>query len=104
MVELKSINYNSRYCTFSIDSASDIKKLPNLHESGKDKLVTIKTCSAGSIAHCTDGTTYILQGDTNEWILYNNGSGSSGNSSTTITRIPDEKILSLFNENDEGNK
>ena len=100
MVALKFINYGTRYCVFSIDSSSDLSSLPTQNTAGSGMLSTIKSCSMGSIAHSTDGNTYILTGNTNKWIKYSGG-GNTGSSGTgtgiDIDPISEEQIYSLFN-------
>ena len=58
------------YAEFSYDTESDVDKLPRINVAGKDNLVTVKSCSQGSIAIGTDGSMKILSGDLNEWIDY----------------------------------
>ena len=63
-------DYTTGYSEFSCDTESDIDKLPRINVAGKDNLVTVKSCSQGSIAIGTDGSMKILSGDLNEWIDY----------------------------------
>lgn len=98
MVTLKSINYNTRFCVFGIDSSDDLASLPTQTSSGKGTLSTIAGCCMGSIAHATDGNTYTLTGDTNQWIPYQKSSSNeTGNIPIeNISSITDEEIYSLF--------
>lgn len=93
MFALKSINYNTRHCTFSIDSESDLEFLPTQTHSGKGTLKPIMSCNMGSIAECTDGSKYTLVGKTDKWTLYEDKSTPSA----MITGVPLEKIETLFN-------
>lgn len=101
MVSLIDLNYQTRFCKFSIDSSSDLDSLPKLESPGKDSLSTIKSCAQGSRAYATNGKTYVLSG-TNEWVLYlgNNtgGSGLPGVPSEDIEPISKSYIESLFKD------
>lgn len=62
-------NYSTGYCEFGYDNWNeDGNKLPRIGITGKDNLVTIKSCSQNSIAIGTDGTVKVLKGDRNEWV------------------------------------
>ena len=79
---LLSKDYQTNYCCFSFDSWSeDGSKLPNMTTRGKEGLANVLSCSQGSLAYGTDGTTYVLTGQ-NIWCPYssNSNSGSSGGS------------------------
>lgn len=83
-VSLIEKNYNTNYCKFSYDNwDNDKDSLPTMNTRGKEILSTICSCSQGSIAIGTDGTTKILNGDLNKWIDYkvSTSSGSGGGSS-----------------------
>lgn len=97
MYTLKSVNYNTRHCLFSIDSEKDLESLPNQHKAGKGTLSTIGSCAMGSVAHSTDGKTYVLNGDTNEWVLYN-----GSNNISLDTFYNKEEIDNLINESIYG--
>ena len=101
MVGLIDMNYQTRFCKFSIDSSSDLDALPKLKSPGKDSLSTIKSCAQGSLAYATNGKTYILSG-VNEWVLYsgNSSGGSSGETtpSEDIEPISKSYIESLFKD------
>ncbi len=94
MVWLINANYQTSFYQFSIDEESELALLPRYGVSGKGTLNTIKTCCPNSRAMCTDGTTYVLKGDTNEWIKISNGSssGSSGGSSEEDNVLTDEEF------------
>lgn len=102
MVWLLEQNYNTRYCVFSIDSAEDLKSLPKYNVAGKGILNTISSCCPNSKAKCTNGDTYVLNGDTNEWIKYSIGigCGGSGGGGTVISPdldyATDDDIRDLF--------
>ena len=68
-VELNSINYNTGYAQFSVDSESDLTMLPKTNASGKGKLATISSVCQGSFACGTNGVDYILNGS-NKWVEY----------------------------------
>lgn len=91
MVGLIDMNYQTRFCKFSIDSFSDLKLLPTRESSGKESLSTIKSCAQGSRAYATNGKTYVLSGN-NEWVLYSGN--SSGESSGTGTGNEDIEPIS----------
>ena len=101
MVGLIKMDYQTRFCRFSIDSSSDLSSLPTLESAGKEKLSTIKSCAQGSLAYATNGKTYILSGE-NEWVLYsgNSSGGSSGGNIETedIEPISKAYIESLFKD------
>lgn len=97
MVSLIDLNYQTRFCKFSIDSSSDLDSLPKLKSPGKDSLSTIRSCAQGSQAYATNGKTYVLSG-TDEWVLYsgNSSGGSAGAPSEDIEPISKSYIESLF--------
>lgn len=95
MVALKLMNYNTRFCIFSIDSFEDLSSLPTQQNAGKKYLSTIGSCCSGSIAQSTDGNNYILHGDTNQWIPYHPMSGGTI-IPNDITAISDSYIQNLF--------
>ena len=101
MVGLIDMNYQTRFCKFSIDLSSDLSNLPTMETAGKDKLSTIKSCAQGSRAYATNGKTYVLSGE-NEWVLYsgNSSGGSSGGTTETedIEPISKSYIESLFKD------
>lgn len=86
---LISKDYSTNYCVFSYDNWSvDGDMLPNLNTAGKGVLNTVKSCSQGSLAKGTDGTSRILTGG-NLWIPYQTSSGggssdSGGNSDSNL--------------------
>lgn len=100
MVSLIDMNYQTRFCKFSIDSSSDLNSLPTRESPGKDSLSTIRSCSQGSLAYATNGKTYILSGN-NEWVSYsgNFSGGDPGgvNPTEDIEPISKSYIESLFN-------
>ena len=49
---------------------TDKDSIPTMNTAGKGILSTIRSCCQGSLAIGTNGTMYILKGDTNEWIPY----------------------------------
>lgn len=64
-------NDKTGYCEFSYDNwEKDKDSIPTMNTAGKGKLSTISKCAQGSLSIGTDGTMYILKGDTNEWIPY----------------------------------
>lgn len=67
--ELINLDYATRFERFSIDSESDLNSLPKINVAGKDNLSTIDCVSQGSMAYCTDGKDYILNGS-NKWVRY----------------------------------
>lgn len=95
MVALKIINYNTRFCVFSIDSFEELSSLPTQQNAGKKHLSTIGSCCPGSIAQSTDGKNYILHGETNQWIPYLSSSGNAI-SPIEISSISDSYIDNLF--------
>lgn len=101
MVSLIDMNYQTRFCKFSIDSSSDLSSLPKLESPGKEALSTIRSCAQGSLAYATNGKTYVLSGG-NEWVIYSaNPSGGSSGGATEIEGIePISKsyIESLFTD------
>ncbi|MCI8770197.1 MAG: hypothetical protein HFH73_03465 [Lachnospiraceae bacterium] len=101
MVSLIDINYQTRFCKFSIDFYSDLEFLPNMTSPGKNSLNTIKNCTQGSLAYASNGNTYILSGE-NKWISYsgNSSGGSSGETtpSEDIEPISKSYIESLFKD------
>lgn len=99
MVWLLDRDYNTNYCVFSIDSVEDLKSLPKYNVAGKDILNTISSCCPNSKAKCTNGDTYALNGDTNEWIKYPlSGGGSGGDITVTpdLNYATDDDIKNLF--------
>lgn len=100
MVWLLDRNYSTNYCVFSIDSVEDLKSLPKYNVAGKGILNTISSCCPNSKARCTNGDTYALNGDTNEWIKYASSGGGSGGGSTVVTPdlnyATDDDIKNLF--------
>ena len=79
----------TKWCQFSIDSESDLELLPKYKVSGKGILNTILSCCPNSRAICTDGSTYVLNGDKNKWIKYSSGNrGSSGSSGGSSSELP----------------
>lgn len=97
MVGLIDMNYQTRFCKFSIDSSSDLDALPKLKSPGKVSLSTIKSCAQGSIAYATNGKTYILSGK-NEWITYSGNSSGETTPSEDIEPISKSYIESLFKD------
>ena len=70
-VALIDRNYETGYCEFSYDDwNTDKDSIPTMNTPGKDVLSTIKSCSQGSMAIGTDGTTKTLRGEDNQWIDY----------------------------------
>ena len=70
-VSLLDRNYQTNYCEFSYDDwNTDKDSIPTMNTAGKGILFTIRSCCQGSLAIGTNGTMYILKGDTNEWIPY----------------------------------
>lgn len=95
MVGLIDMNYQTRFCKFSIDSSSDLDSLPKLESPGKVSLSTIKSCAQGSRAYATNGKTYILSG-ANEWVLYSCNSSGETTPFEDIEPIRKSYIESLF--------
>ena len=84
-VSLIEKNHSTNYCVFSYDNwEKDKDSMPTMNTRGKGILSTILSCSQGSKAIGTDGTTKILNGDSNKWIDYSGGSsgGISGGGGT----------------------
>lgn len=71
MVYLNDLDTSTRTAVFSASSASELSKLPNLTDVGKENLSTVQPIAPGSSCYLTDGTMdiYILDGDTNTWKL-----------------------------------
>ena len=70
-VSLLDRNYQTNYCEFSYDDwGKDKDYILTMNTAGKGILSTIRSCCQGSLAIGTNGTMYILKGDTNEWIPY----------------------------------
>lgn len=61
-------NHLTRHCVFSIDSKNDIAFLPTSKKYGSGTLIKSSTCCQGSVARCTDGSSYTLNGE-DEWVL-----------------------------------
>lgn len=95
MVGLINMNYQTRFCKFSIDSDSDLSSLPKLESPGKESLSTIKSCAHGSLVYATNGKTYVLSGE-NEWILYSGYSPGGNTETEDIEPISKSYIESLF--------
>ena len=93
MITIISKNYNTNYCVFSVDSVSELDKLPTVTSRGKDNLATISSCTAGSRAIVTETSDrYILNGKQNKWILDKNSSWS-----TSVSVASNEDILNMTN-------
>ena len=88
MVTLLEHNYITHYSTFHIDCAEDLALLPKQKINGELEQFW---CCAGSRAECQDGTTYMLNGTTNEWEMYTD---------VKLTDISDEEILAVVNRTD----
>ena len=82
MVSILESEYTTHFYRFSIDSDSDLELLPKYGVRGKEILNTVSSCCPGSIARCTDGSVYVLNGDLNKWVKLssNNGGNTGGNS------------------------
>lgn len=81
-VSLIEKNYSTNHCKFSYDNwENDKDSLPTMNTRGKGILSTILSCSQGSIAIGTDGSTKILNGDSNKWVNYNTSISGGGGSS-----------------------
>ena len=94
MITIISKNYNTNYCVFAVDSVSELDKLPTVTSRGKDNLVTISSCTAGSRAIVTETSDrYILNGTQNKWILDKNSSWS-----TSVSVASNEDILNMTND------
>ena len=94
MITIISKNYNTNYCVFSVDSVSELDKLPTVTSRGKDNLATISSCTAGSRAIVTETSNrYILNGTQNKWILDKNSSWS-----TSVSVASNEDILNMTND------
>ena len=94
MITIISKNYNTNYCVFSVDSVSELAKLPTVTSRGKDNLATISSCTAGSCAIVTETSDrYILNGTQNKWILDKNSSWS-----TSVSVASNEDILNMTND------
>lgn len=94
MITIISKNYNTNYCVFSVDSVSELDKLPTVTSRGKDNLATISSCTAGSRAIVTETSDrYILNGTQNKWILDKNSSWS-----TSVSVASNEDILNMTND------
>ena len=90
MVWLLHKDHYTNHCQFSIDSESDLELLPKYKVSGKGVLSTIWSCCPNSRAICTNGSVYVLNGDTNEWVkLPSPCGGSGGGSGGGSTELPD---------------
>ena len=61
-------NHRSKHCVFSIDSKGDLDSLPTSRKNGSGSLITSGTCCQGSVARCTDGSSYVLNGE-DKWTL-----------------------------------
>ena len=61
-------NHRTKHCLFSIDSKMDIEHLPTSKKNGSGPLITSGTCCQGSAARCTDGSSYVLNGE-DKWTL-----------------------------------
>lgn len=91
-------NYTTMYAVFAIDDSSDIDILPTQRKSGTGDLKLSKPCSMGSIAKCSDGKQYRLNGTTNKWETYSGGSGGGGGPTPEeVQPIDNSSIESLFN-------
>lgn len=88
-------NFTTNYAVFAIDNGNDIDILPTQYESGTGVLSLSKPCSMGSIAKCSDGKQYCLNGETNQWEKSSGGGGSP--SPDEVQPIDDSAIESLFN-------
>lgn len=102
-VSLIEKNYSTNYCVFSYDNwENDKDYIPTMNTRGKGILSTLLSCSQGSKAIGTDGTTKILNGDSNKWIDYSVGNGgSSGNSSgsgTDLNIATNEEVDSVLDQ------
>ena len=94
MINIISKNYNTNYCVFSVDSVSELDKLPTTTSRGKDNLATISSCTAGSRAIVTETSDrYILNGTQNKWILDKNSSWS-----ISVSVASNEDILNMTND------
>ena len=94
MITIISKNYNTNYCVFSVDSVSELDKLPTVTSRGKDNLATISSCTAGSRAIVTETSDrYILNGIQNKWILDKNSSWG-----TSVSVASNEDILNMTND------
>ncbi len=108
MVWLINANYSTSFYQFSIDKESELALLPRYGISGKGTLNTIKSCCPNSRALCTNGTIYVLKGDTNEWIKISNSSSGSADGGYSGGDIPsyevatDEEIRDIFKSGSSG--
>ena len=93
MASLINMNYSTGYAEFSIDSESEISKLPTTKKAGTDELHDVNAVTAGSIARLSDGTygMYVLNGDTDEWVLSDTGGGGGGSGGTTNYNVLSNK-------------
>ena len=104
-VSLIEKNYNTNYCVFSYDNwEKDKDSMPTMNTRGKGILSTVLSCSQGSKAIGTDGTSKILNGDSNKWISYasvnseGSSGGGSGNNGSDLDIATDEAVDKMLDD------
>lgn len=97
--ELKR-NFDTRYCTFYIDSNNDIPSLPTNNESGKGELSLSAPCSIGSVARDAAGKRYTLNGN-NKWVVFTTNSGLGGSEAggeIDVEVATDEEVADMLDD------
>lgn len=100
MVGIIKREYETNTYHFAVDTVAELDLLPKIGTRGKDILNTIASCAMGSTVIVTGNSEkYILNGSRNEWVRFSAGSGGSGGSGDLpdgYTIADDSDVKNLF--------
>lgn len=87
----------TRFAKFSITSASELSSLPTTKRRGAQGTAvgSVAPICAGSLAYVTDSdyNTYVLNGETDQWVKVNKSGGGGGDDS----ELTPEQMLDILN-------
>lgn len=104
---MNPIDSVTRFAKFSITSASELSSLPTTKRKGAQgtTVSSVAPICAGSLAYVTDSdyNTYVLNGETDQWVKVNKSSGGGGGDEEELTPQQMQDILDRIGEYGSNN-
>jgi hypothetical protein len=105
---INPIDSVTRFAKFSITSASELSSLPTTKRKGAQGTTvgSVAPICAGSLAYVTDSdyNTYVLNGETDQWVKVNKSGGGGGGGEEELTPQQMQDILNRIGEYDADNE